>query len=395
MAPAWQSGYTGAGVRVAVLDTGYDATHPDLQGVVVDAKNFVPLPTSATVDEEGHGTHVLSTLAGSGAASGGQYKGVAPDADVVVGKVCVGVWCRESDTIDGSRWAIEPAHAQIVTMSLRFPMSPASQPIIDMVNTYSLWGALFVVGAGNSGPGTVGSPGGAAAALTVGATQGMSGVWQGSSRGPVFDHLVKPEIVAPGVGIVGALAANVTPQYPVGTYYQRLTGTSMATPQVAGAAALILQQHPTWPGLYVKAALTASATPLVGATVFDQGLGLVDVGAATQQAVLPCISPLLTLPAPHSPGQTAASTTMVANGGTQPVTLTFTATAVTLQGAPAPAGLATVSAAPVTIPAGGATGIAVTGHADGAPTGDYAVLLTGRDTSGTVVTTALVSLNVE
>ncbi|WTW92078.1 S8 family serine peptidase [Streptomycetaceae bacterium NBC_01309] len=392
--PAWQSGYTGDGVRVAVLDTGYDGTHPDLQNVVA-AEGFVSLWPNPAVDEGGHGTHVASIVAGSGAASGGQYKGVAPDADLVIGKVCAGIYCLESDTLEGIEWAVETAQAKVVNMSLRFPVSDASRPIIDMVNTYSVWGVLFVVGAGNSGPGSIASPGAAAGALTVGAADGTSGVASFSSRGPVFNHLVKPEVVAPGVGIVAARSSMGVAENPVGTRYDRRNGTSMAAPHVAGAAALLIQQHPTWPALYVKGALIASAAPLAGATPFEQGLGMVDVGAATQQNVLPYLTAPVALPTPHSAGQTATAHTMVANQGSQPETLTFTVDAVTVQGTPAPAGLATVSAAPVTIPAGGTVGIAVTGHADGVPAGDYAVIVTGRDGTGTVKTTALVSLYVE
>ncbi|MGW0663706.1 S8 family serine peptidase [Streptodolium elevatio] len=381
-------------MRVAVLDTGYDATHPDLQNVVA-AEAFVSVASDPEVDEEGHGTHVASIVAGSGAASGGLYKGVAPDADLVIGKVCAGNACLESDTLEGIEWAVETAQAKVVNMSLRFPVSDDSRPIIDLVNTYAVWGVLFVVGAGNSGPGTIAVPGAAAGALTVGASNGTSGPASFSSRGPVYNHLVKPEVVAPGVGIVGAHSADALAEIPVGTQYDRRSGTSMAAPHVAGAAALLMQQHPTWPALYVKGALIASATPLSGATPFEQGRGMVNVGAALQQTVVPYLTPPVGLAAPHAPGQTATAYTMVANQGAQPETLTFTVSAVTLQGAPAPAGLVTVSAAPVTVPVGGTVGVAVTGHADGVAAGDYAVVLTGRDGTGTVRTTALVSLYVE
>ena len=75
---AWAAGYDGTGVKVAVLDTGYDTTHPDLAGRVAESANFTP--DDSVVDRNGHGTHVASTIAGSGAASGGTYKGVAPGA---------------------------------------------------------------------------------------------------------------------------------------------------------------------------------------------------------------------------------------------------------------------------------------------------------------------------
>src|SRR5690606_12123307 len=82
---AWQAGYTGKDVKVAVLDTGIDVSHPDLASQVVAARNF---PTDADGDRYGHGTHVASTIAGTGAASGGKFKGVAPEAMLYDGKVC-------------------------------------------------------------------------------------------------------------------------------------------------------------------------------------------------------------------------------------------------------------------------------------------------------------------
>ena len=95
---AWQAGYTGKGVTVAVLDTGIDATHPDLATQLAGAKNFTE---ESADDVVGHGTHVASTIAGTGAASDGKYKGVAPDAKLYDGKVCE-VWgCQDSVIVAG------------------------------------------------------------------------------------------------------------------------------------------------------------------------------------------------------------------------------------------------------------------------------------------------------
>jgi hypothetical protein len=136
-------------------------------------------------------------------------------------------------------------HAHIVNLSLGSPDGPGTDPIEDAVNRLSAdYGALFVIAAGNNGrsrdgTGTLDSPGSAEAALAVGAVDRDDGLAAFSSRGPrIGDFGVKPEITAPGVGIVAARAALERPAIgePVGTAYQRLSGTSMATPHVAGAS---------------------------------------------------------------------------------------------------------------------------------------------------------------
>lgn len=94
---AWQRGHTGAGVKAAVLDTGVDAAHPDLAGRLSVQADFTG---TDPVDRSGHGTHIASTIAGSGAASGGRHKGVAPGVSLLAGKVCVS-WCEESAVLAG------------------------------------------------------------------------------------------------------------------------------------------------------------------------------------------------------------------------------------------------------------------------------------------------------
>ena len=106
---AWAKGYTGKGVTVAVLDTGIDADHPDLAGLVDGQASFVP-GEDALTDVNGHGTHVASTIVGTGAASDGDNKGVAPDADLIVGKVLGGPegYGQDSWVLAGMEWAVEP-----------------------------------------------------------------------------------------------------------------------------------------------------------------------------------------------------------------------------------------------------------------------------------------------
>ena len=278
---AWAAGYDGTGTTVAILDTGIDDTHPDLAGKIVDEQNFSD--AADTEDNVGHGTHVASTIAGSGAASGGKYKGVAPGAKLLIGKVCSTRNCAESAILAGMEWAAPKA--KVINMSLGGDDYPGVDVLEEAVNRLTAQtGTLFVIAAGNNGAtGAVSSPATADAALAVGAVDKQDNLADFSNRGPRNDGAIKPDITAPGVGIVAALAKGSDyPQYSPG--YTQLNGTSMATPHVAGAAALLEQQHPGWTAPELKAALMASAKPNAALTVFEQGAGRVDVGRAVKQA---------------------------------------------------------------------------------------------------------------
>ncbi|MFI8003430.1 S8 family serine peptidase [Streptomyces sp. NPDC086010] len=277
----WSGGNRGEGVDVAVLDSGYDPDHPDLRGVVEDSESFVPGET--VTDRNGHGTHVASTIAGSGAASDGREKGVAPGVDLHVGKVLDDSGSGyDSWIVAGMEWAARDAHARVISMSLGSNANADGETVLARsVNELSEeTGALFTIAAGNSGPDarTVRSPGTADAALTVGAVDSADAIADFSSRGPRYgDDALKPEITAPGVGILAARS-----QYaPWGSgSYASLSGTSMATPHVAGAAALVAAAHPDWSGSRVKDALISTVRPTPDITIDDGGNGRVDAAAA-------------------------------------------------------------------------------------------------------------------
>ncbi|WP_030390608.1 S8 family peptidase [Streptomyces sp. NRRL S-241] len=279
---AWAAGYDGKGTKVAVLDTGTDLDHPDLAGRVSASKNFTDSDTDA--DRQGHGTHTISTVGGSGAASGGAKKGVAPGAELLSGKVLNdGGYGLDSWIIAGMEWAVE-AKADVVSMSLGDPSQTAcDDPLAAAAERLSQQGPLFVIAAGNSGPGnnTVSSPGCAPSVLTVGAVDRDDTTATFSSRGPAgLQHTLKPEIAAPGVGISAAAAGGR------GVYaYQSMSGTSMATPHVAGAAAIVKQRHPDWTGQQIKAALVGSANTKVPGDVRETGGGRLDVKAAIDTTV--------------------------------------------------------------------------------------------------------------
>ncbi|OLF10309.1 hypothetical protein BLA60_17465 [Actinophytocola xinjiangensis] len=284
---AWEAGFDGTGTTVAVLDTGYDAEHPDLRGVVTQARNFSTSPD--TGDRFGHGTHVAATVAGTGDGSDGARKGVAPGADVLVGKVLGDDgFGQESWVMAGMEWAAESG-ADVVNMSLggsgdgTDPLSRAVDALTERTGT------LFVVSAGNNGEqglGTVGSPGNATAALTVGAVDRDDVLAPFSSKGPrTSDLAVKPDITAPGVDIVAARAAGTSMGTPVDDLYTAASGTSMAAPHVAGAAAILAQRHPDWTGPRLKDALASTSLAQADRSVYEHGGGRVDVARAVSQGV--------------------------------------------------------------------------------------------------------------
>ncbi|MFD8747972.1 S8 family serine peptidase [Streptomyces sp. NPDC059616] len=284
---AHRAGVTGKGTKVAVLDTGYDRNHPDLKNAVVASRDFTG--DGDVQDMQGHGTHVSSIIAGSGAASAGRYAGVAPGAELVEGKVLDNDgYGYDSWILAGMQWAVDQ-DAGIVNMSLgQTVASDGTDPLSAAVDRLSAdHGTLFVIAAGNSGDHTISAPGAADAALTVGSVTKSGAMSPFSSRGPREGRpAVKPEISGPGSDIVAARAAGTLDDAAVTERYASLSGTSMAAPHVAGAAALLAQRHPDWSGARLKAALIGSAARVDGATVSDTGSGLTDVPAALATAVL-------------------------------------------------------------------------------------------------------------
>ncbi|MFF1843521.1 S8 family serine peptidase [Streptomyces sp. NPDC058217] len=284
---AHRAGITGKGTKVAVLDTGYDRDHPDLKDAVTASQNFTE--DGDVQDLQGHGTHVSSIIAGSGAASAGRYAGVAPGAELIEGKVLGNDgYGYDSWILAGMQWAVDQ-DARIVNMSLGSNLaSDGTDPLSAAVDKLSAeHGTLFVIAAGNSGDRTISGPGAADAALTVGSVTKAGEMSAFSSRGPREGRpAVKPEISAPGSAIVAARAAGTLDDAAVTEQYASLSGTSMASPHVAGAAALLAQRHPDWSGARLKSALVGSAAPVAGASVADTGAGLTDVPAALAAKVV-------------------------------------------------------------------------------------------------------------
>jgi subtilisin family serine protease len=385
---AWRAGLTGRQVRVAVIDSGIDASHPDLNGKVDAVANFTADPAG---DQIGHGTHVASITAGSGAASGGKYRGIAPDARLLDAKVCgQDGQCAEDAILAGLEWAAATQHAQVANVSLGSSDTTGVDPVEQAVDTLSArYGTLFVVAAGNSGPfeATVESPGSAEAALTVGAVDRDDAVAEFSSRGPrTGDAGLKPDVTAPGVGIVAARAEGTELGEVVDDRYVAVSGTSMATPHVAGAAALLVQQHPEWTGEQVKATLMASAQTTGGSGVLDQGAGRIDIATAITQSVgaAPASVGFGVARWPHKPGTVLSKTVAYRNTGSADVTLDLTLTV----SEPAPSQLFAVQPSRVVVPAGGTAAVTVTADTGSpeVPAGRYVGRLVASGT-GVMVTT--------
>ncbi|MFG2003350.1 S8 family serine peptidase [Spirillospora sp. NPDC048911] len=290
---AWGAGATGRGTKVAVLDTGVDANHPDLKGRVAETANFSESPD--TVDRFGHGTHVAATIAGTGAAAKGERKGVAPDAELLIGKVLDDEGNgTDSGVLAGMEWAA--ARAKVVNMSLGGDPSDGTDPLAEALDGLTQkHGTLFVVAAGNDGAiSSVATPATADEALAVGAVDGSDKLAEFSSRGPrTGRYAAKPEIVAPGVDIVAARAEGTRMGKALDAEYTSSSGTSMAAPHVAGAAALVLQKHPDWTPQQIKAALVGSADPATGGDAFERGSGRLSASTAVTAPVVAAMA------APH------------------------------------------------------------------------------------------------
>jgi len=258
---AWATS-TGAGVKVAILDTGIDIDHPDLAANIKGGVNTIN-PLKSFNDDNGHGTHVAGIVAAADNEIGAV--GVAPQAHLYGVKVLNRQgWGWLSDIIEGLQWSIDNG-MQVVNMS--FGSSSDNQSFHDAITAAYNAGITLVAAAGNSGPedNTVIYPAKYSEVIAVSATDSTDGQPYWSSRGPEVD------LAAPGASIYSTYKGDT---------YATLSGTSMAAPHVTGTAALVLGKNSALTPAQVTDILKATAEWLPGLTSNQQGAGLVDAEKA-------------------------------------------------------------------------------------------------------------------
>jgi subtilisin family serine protease len=342
-------GGTGTGIRVGIVDTGIDYRHVALGGGYGpgfrvaggwDFANDDPDP----LDDHGHGTHV----AGIAAGNGGGILGVAPGATLYAFKVLnASGFGFDSDVLAGLDRVLDPDAnpqtsdaAHVINLSLGGP-GHAGDPLSRALDRLSDLGVVCVVAAGNDySYFSIGSPGTSRRAITVGASTKNDAMAPFSSRGPAprnFD--LKPDLVAPGLDIVSAALGGGT---------LSASGTSMATPHVAGVAAQLRQLHPGWSVEQIKAALVSTSRDL-GWQPFDQGAGRVDAYAAATVsfAVTPTRLAFGRID-PGPPTWSRRDTLHLSSFAAVPRTIDFPAITTLVAGA-----TLTVTPASVTLPPGG------------------------------------------
>jgi serine protease AprX len=328
---AWQNGWDGTGVGVAVIDSGIaldrDLTGPNgVTSRVVYSESFVAGQNAS--DVYGHGTHIAGIIGSAGRDSSGPgftrtFKGVAPNVNLINLRVLdTNGGGEESDVIAAIERAIQLKNTyniRVINLSLGRPVfeSYKLDPLCQAVEAAWKAGIVVVVAAGNfgrdnsmntKGYGTIASPGNDPYAITVGAMNAKGTAWTAddaiasySSKGPTLvDHIVKPDLVAPGNNIISLMAPNSTlaAMYPrllinnsayetlgipgkSGDYF-RLSGTSMATPVVSGAAALLIQKLPSITPDQVKARLMKTATKAL--TLYSTGIDAIDLRTYNSQS---------------------------------------------------------------------------------------------------------------
>jgi subtilisin family serine protease len=376
----------GTGIGIAIIDSGVDAAHRAFSSRIKFKKDFT-IENKADKDPYGHGTHVAASAAGISTTNGNSYSGVAPNANIISLRVlnAQGIG-KTSDLLSALNWILTPADPnkpvssgnplnkdkygiRVVNLSLGAPAidSYKNDPVCRAARRLVDAGIVVVAAAGNNGKdasgqklyGQIHSPGNEPSVITVGATNTFGtdardddGITTYSSRGPTrsywtedngikhYDNLVKPEIAAPGNKLIYAeaddggsnpnLIARQNPELDSGITdddnkkLMYLSGTSMATPIVSGAAALLLQINPSLTPNMVKALLMYTAQQLAGFNMLEQGAGQLNVEGAVRVAKLvrtdhssstPVGAPFLTTNAVPNPQTTIANQTFTWSQG--------------------------------------------------------------------------------
>lgn len=276
-------GITGRGITAAVLDTGV-CRHPDYAERIVAFQDFVNGRTDC-YDDASHGTHVTGILGGDGKRSAGRYCGIAPGCSLIHLKVLDQKGGGDTpELIRALQWVIrnrEQYRIRIVNISAGTTdgeQTKNGKMLVDAVEETWDAGLVVVVAAGNLGPApsTVTVPGNSKKVITVGASDRfLNKTFRGSGNysgcGPTRECVCKPELVAPGTEVMSCSA-----YWKRGNYYMKKSGTSMAAPAIAGAAALLLEREPYLTNVEVKMRLKEAAVD-IGLPENRQGWGMPDL----------------------------------------------------------------------------------------------------------------------
>lgn len=297
---------TGQGVTVCIIDTGVDPGHEQLDGKTIVFKDFITSRVAA-YDDHGHGTHVASIVAGDGIgdSDAAGYRGVAPAARLAIAKALDSTGNgTEAQVVGAIEWCAGLPEVRVISMSLSGEPSDGQDGLSAAVDAAVGLGKAVVAAAGNSGDGekSVGTPGTAAGSITVGACAEWSGgrdqpnrsdgiyLASFSSRGPTLVGRVKPDVCGPGHTITAAAAGT-------GNGYVTWSGTSMATPYVAGLLALGFEADPGLTPAEARLKLEGSAQRRGGSDKNnDWGSGLVDGYAFVARVLDPASTVQTALP---------------------------------------------------------------------------------------------------
>lgn len=354
-------GYDGTGTRVAVIDSGINHNEAFENGStprIVFEKSFIPSVTS-TADGYGHGTHVASIVAGDGEGDDvytARYRGIAPFAEIVNLRVLDDEGAgKDSYVIAALQWIVSNKQDKKANLNIRVVNLSLGRPVFESYKTDPLckaveavWnaGIVVVVAAGNEGRdnsqntggyGTINSPGNDPFVITVGAANTFGTMTRNddmptsySSKGPsLIDHIVKPDLLAPGNKITALGSGKLKLNNPANVVdpansYMQLSGTSMAAPFVSGAAMLLIEKNNkytpdqvkyllmknAWRGFAANSTVTDPASGnrfTARSDIFTVGAGYIDIQAAISDT--------------HMVHASAQSPTAVYNGTTKQVTL--------------------------------------------------------------------------
>jgi len=280
------NGYDGSGIKVAILDTGVDASNQELSDSVIKTKNFIR--GLSPHDNDGHGTHVSGIVTGNGIAtithtfdfvSPNWAKGSAPNADIIVGKVCWTLGCYESSIAKGIEWAVAQ-NADVLSMSLGsnevFSGSCNGDFLAQKANWAVDQGLVVVVSSGNDGSSTgMSSPACGDQVISVGATDTTDLPYTVAAFSN--SHPDGLTLVAPGVDILSTYSCRAAGDC-TSNWYAWISGTSMSAPRVAGVAALVLDANPNLTPGQVKTALCVGAIEITDG--LRDGCGMVNALAA-------------------------------------------------------------------------------------------------------------------